>query len=58
MPDPRDPRGVRHAPAVLLAPAAGAVLAGATSLLAVSEWITAAPPQVLEQLGSQIWIRP
>ncbi|MGW0840376.1 transposase family protein [Streptomyces sp. NPDC002787] len=45
MPDPRDPRGVRHALAVVLALAACAVLAGATSLLAVGEWIADAPPQ-------------
>ncbi|WP_445045484.1 ISAs1 family transposase [Streptomyces sp. SAS_272] len=53
MPDPRDPRGVRHALAVVLALAACAVLAGATSLLAVGEWIVDAPPQVLELLGVQ-----
>lgn len=53
VPDPRDPRGVRHALAVVLAPAACAVLAGATSLLAVGEWIVDAPPQVLERLGVQ-----
>ncbi|WLQ67630.1 transposase family protein [Streptomyces glycanivorans] len=51
VPDPRDPRGVRHALAVVLALAACAVLAGATSLLAVGEWIADAPPQVLERLG-------
>ncbi|MER6114234.1 transposase family protein, partial [Streptomyces hirsutus] len=53
VPDPRDPRGVRHAPAVVLALAACAVLAGAASLLAVGEWIVDAPPQVLERLGVQ-----
>ncbi|WP_370147142.1 transposase family protein [Streptacidiphilus sp. EB129] len=36
---------------VFLALTACAVLAGATSLLAVGEWITDAPPQVLERLG-------
>lgn len=51
VPDPRDPRGVRHALSVVLALAACAVLAGATSLLAVGEWIADAPPQVLEGLG-------
>jgi predicted transposase YbfD/YdcC len=51
VPDPRDPRGVRHALAVVLALTACAVLAGATSLLAVSEWIADAPPQVLDMLG-------
>ncbi|MFK4227969.1 transposase family protein [Streptomyces sp. NPDC019890] len=51
MPDPRDPRGVRHALVVVLALTACAVPAGATSLLAVGEWITGAPPSVLERLG-------
>nr|WP_167344223.1 ISAs1 family transposase [Streptomyces novaecaesareae] len=51
VPDPRDPRGVRHALAVVLALTACAVLAGATSLLAVGEWIADVPPQVLERLG-------
>ncbi|BAJ28063.1 putative transposase [Kitasatospora setae KM-6054] len=51
VPDPRDPRGVRHVPAVVLALTACAVLAGATSLLAVGEWIADAPAQVLERLG-------
>jgi hypothetical protein len=37
VPDPRDPRGVRHRLAVVLALTACAVLAGATSLLAVGE---------------------
>lgn len=53
VPDPRDPRGVRHALAVVLALTACAVLAGATSLLAVGEWIADAPPHVLERLGVQ-----
>ena len=38
VPDPRDPRGVRHRLTVVLALTACAVLAGATSLLAVGEW--------------------
>ena len=52
VPDPRDPRGVRHALVVVLALAACAVLAGATSLLAVGEWIADAPGYVLEQVGA------
>jgi predicted transposase YbfD/YdcC len=51
VPDPRDPRGVRHALAVVLALTACAVLTGATSLAAVGEWIDDAPARVLEQLG-------
>jgi hypothetical protein len=37
VPDPRDPRGIRHALSAILALTACAVLAGATSLLAVGE---------------------
>ncbi|MFE9859082.1 transposase family protein [Streptomyces sp. NPDC005780] len=54
VPDPRDPRGVRHSLAVVLALTACAVLTGATSLLAVGEWIADAPPHVLEQLGVRL----
>ncbi|MFD0022999.1 transposase family protein [Streptomyces sp. NPDC058382] len=39
VPDPRDPRGVRHRLTVVLVLDACAVLSGATSLLAVGEWI-------------------
>lgn len=46
VPDPRDPRGVRHVLAFVLALTACAVLAGATSLLAVGEWIADVPPHV------------
>jgi hypothetical protein len=51
VPDPRDPRGIRHALGVVLALTACAVVSGATSLLAVSEWIADAPAQVLHRLG-------
>ncbi|RNI16939.1 transposase family protein [Flexivirga caeni] len=37
VPDPRDPRGVRHALPVVLTVAAAAVLAGAKTLVAVDE---------------------
>ncbi|XKK60598.1 ISAs1 family transposase [Streptomyces sp. ARC32] len=53
VPDPRDPRGVRHRLAVVLALTACAVLAGATSLLAVGEWIADAPAHVLEGVGAR-----
>jgi hypothetical protein len=43
---------VRHRLAVVLALTACAVLAGATSLLAVGEWIADAPGHVLEQVGA------
>ncbi|MFE7232480.1 ISAs1 family transposase [Streptomyces sp. NPDC057596] len=54
VPDPRDPRGVRHPLVTLLALTACAVLAGARSLLAVSEWLADAPPALLERLGTAV----
>ncbi|MDB1088743.1 transposase family protein [Streptomyces sp. ACA25] len=53
VPDPRDPRGVRHSLVAVLALTACAVLPGAKSLLAVGEWVADAPPAVLERLGSR-----
>nr|WP_329295631.1 ISAs1 family transposase [Streptomyces pseudovenezuelae] len=54
VPDPRDPRGVRHALTAVLALTACAVLAGATSLLAVGEWIADAPPSILQHVGIRL----
>jgi len=54
VPDSRDPRGVRHALLGVLVLAACAVLAGATSLLAVGEWISNAPPHALEHVGVRL----
>jgi len=51
VPDPRDPRGVRHTLTSLLLAAAAAVQAGAQSLAAIGEWVADAPPQVLAALG-------
>jgi len=51
VPDPRDPRGVRHTLTSLLVAAVAAVLAGAQSLAAAGEWVADAPPQVLAALG-------
>ncbi|MEU6603427.1 transposase family protein [Streptomyces flaveolus] len=51
VPDPRDPRGIRHALAAVLALTACAVLAGTTYLLAVGEWIADAPTHLLDRLG-------
>ncbi|MGW4897131.1 ISAs1 family transposase [Kitasatospora sp. NPDC004240] len=53
VPDPRDPRGVRHALSYMLALAATAVLAGATSLLAIRECAADVPPDVLDALGAR-----
>jgi DDE_Tnp_1-associated/Transposase DDE domain len=47
VPDPRNPRGVRHTLTSLLLAAVAAVLAGARSFTAIGEWVADAPPQVL-----------
>jgi hypothetical protein len=51
VPDPRDPRGVRHSLTSLLTTAVAAVLAGATSFTAIAEWVADAPAEVLATLG-------
>jgi DDE_Tnp_1-associated/Transposase DDE domain len=51
VPDPRDPRGVRHPISSILLIAAAAVLAGARSLTAIGEWAADAPQPVLALLG-------
>ncbi len=51
VPDPRDPRGVRHQLATVLTLAQAAVIAGARTLLAVGEWAAEVDRQVLARLG-------
>ncbi|MDB4872863.1 MAG: transposase, family [Gemmatimonadales bacterium] len=51
VPDPRDPRGVRHTLVSLLGLAAAAVLAGSRGFTATREWIWDASPQVLAAFG-------
>src|SRR6478672_11313977 len=51
VPDPRDPRGVRHSLATVLTLAQTAVLAGARTLLAIAEWIQDADREALSRLG-------
>ncbi len=51
VPDRRDPRGVVHALAGVLAVALPAVLSGARSAAAVAEWAGDVPQQVLAELG-------
>jgi predicted transposase YbfD/YdcC len=49
--DPRHRRGRRHTLGAVLAVAVAAVLAGANSLVAIGEWASDAPCQVLAALG-------
>lgn len=51
VPDPRDPRGVRHRLSVVLTCAVGAVLAGARTWVGVSEWTADADREALSRLG-------
>lgn len=51
VPDPRDPRGVRHPLARLLAVGIGTVLAGARSFVAIGEWASDAGIEALTLLG-------
>jgi DDE_Tnp_1-associated len=51
VPDPRDPRGVRHSLSSVLLISVAAVLAGARSLTAIGEWAADAPVAVMAALG-------
>jgi predicted transposase YbfD/YdcC len=51
VPDPRDPRGVRHSLSPVLLISVAAVLAGARSLTAIGEWAADAPVAVMAALG-------
>jgi predicted transposase YbfD/YdcC len=51
VPDPRDPRGVRHDLATVLTLAQTAVLAGARTLLAIAEWTQDAARDTLSHIG-------
>jgi hypothetical protein len=52
--DPRHRRGRRHALVAVLAVAVCAVLAGARSLVAIGEWASEVPCQVLPASGSAV----
>jgi predicted transposase YbfD/YdcC len=52
VPEPRRRCGIRHSVAVVLAFAVAAVLAGADSVTAVSEWAGDVPAEVLAALGA------
>jgi predicted transposase YbfD/YdcC len=51
VPDPRDPRGIRHSLASVLAMSAAAALCGCSTLEDVTAWICAAGQDVLTALG-------
>jgi predicted transposase YbfD/YdcC len=51
IPDPRDPRGIRHRLPVILALAQSAVLCGCTGLVEITEWIGRADQPSLRQAG-------
>ncbi|MGH3231113.1 MAG: ISAs1 family transposase [Streptosporangiaceae bacterium] len=51
VPDPRDPRGVRHSLASILAMCTAAVLCGCCSLDDVTAWVSCAGRDVLASLG-------
>jgi len=51
VPDPRKPRGLRHELPAILAIAACAVVAGASTFVAIAEWAAAAAPAALVKLG-------
>ena len=51
VPDPRDPRGVRHPLSTVLTIAQAAVIAGARTLLAVGEWAAEVDREALARLG-------
>lgn len=53
VPDPRDPRGIRHSLACILALCTAAVLAGNTSFEDVTAWVYHADPQVLAACGAR-----
>jgi predicted transposase YbfD/YdcC len=51
VPDPRDPRGVRHSLASILGLCTAAVLAGEVDLVGITAWVAAAPQHLLAAMG-------
>jgi predicted transposase YbfD/YdcC len=51
VPDPRDPRGIGHSLAAVLALCTGAVLCGNTAVEDVTAWVHAAPQEILAAAG-------
>jgi predicted transposase YbfD/YdcC len=54
VPDPRDPRGVRHSLACVLALAMMAMLSGSQTLVSVTCWISAADQGLLAAAGARV----
>jgi predicted transposase YbfD/YdcC len=54
VPDPRDPRGVRHSLASVLALVLMAMLSGSETLVSVARWITAADQEQLSAAGARV----
>src|SRR6266498_1056360 len=53
VPDPRDPRGIRHSLPCVLALCTAAVLCGNTVIEDVTAWVHAAPQEVLAAAGAR-----
>ena len=53
VPDPRDPRGIRHSLPCVLALCTAAVLCGHTAVEDVTAWVHAAPQEVLTAAGAR-----
>jgi len=53
VPDPRDPRGIRHSLPCVLALCTAAVLCGNTAIEDVTAWVHAAPQEVLAAAGAR-----
>jgi predicted transposase YbfD/YdcC len=54
VPDPRDPRGVRHCLASVLALVLMAMLCGSTTLVSVTCWISGADQELLAAAGARV----
>lgn len=53
VPEPRDPRGIRHSLPCVLALCTAAVLCGNTTVEDVTAWVHAAPPEILAAAGAR-----
>ena len=63
VPDPRDPRGVRHSLASILGLCTAAVLSGQIEVADITAWVAAAPQELLAAMGARrnaagAWVAP